>query len=56
MSLIKVAFGMLLVGFSFMLASVGSTLVYVIGQIAYKKGCLEIVIEHLKQWETSNWF
>ena len=22
-----------------------------IGQIAYKKGCLEIVVEHLKHWE-----
>ena len=30
---------------------VRSTLVHVIGQIAYKKGCLEIVITHLKTWE-----
>lgn len=27
------------------------TLVHVLGQIAYKKGCLEIVIEDLKGWE-----
>ncbi|MFY8033791.1 MAG: HEAT repeat domain-containing protein [Flexibacteraceae bacterium] len=27
-----------------------TTLVHVIGQIAYKKGCLETVIEHLKNW------
>lgn len=27
------------------------TLVHVLGQIAYKKGCLEIVIEDLKSWE-----
>ncbi len=32
-------------------ARVRNTLVHVIGQIAYKKGCLEIVIEHLKSWE-----
>jgi len=32
-------------------ARVRSTLVHVIGQISYKKGCLEIVVEHLKQWE-----
>lgn len=30
---------------------VRSTLVHVIGQIAYKKGCLETVIEHLKIWD-----
>lgn len=30
---------------------VRNTLVHVIGQIAYKKGCLEIVIADLKQWE-----
>jgi hypothetical protein len=30
---------------------VRNTLVHVIGQIAYKKGCLEKVIEHLKTWE-----
>jgi len=28
-----------------------TTLVHVIGQIAYKKGCLETVIEHLKYWD-----
>ena len=32
-------------------ARVRNTLVHVIGQIAYKKGCLEIVIEDLKHWE-----
>lgn len=32
-------------------ARVRNTLVHVIGQIAYKKGCLEIVIEELKNWE-----
>lgn len=32
-------------------ARVWNTLVHVIGQIAYKKGCLEIVIEHLKTWK-----
>jgi len=32
-------------------ARVKNTLVHVIGQIAYKKGCLETVIEHLKSWE-----
>ncbi len=31
-------------------ARVRNTLVHVIGQIAYKKGCLKIVIEHLKNW------
>lgn len=25
-------------------------MVHVIGQIAYKKGCLQIVIAHLKKW------
>ena len=30
---------------------VRDTLVHVVGQIAYKKGCLEIVISHLKSWE-----
>lgn len=30
---------------------VRDTLVHVIGQIAYKKGCLQTVIEHLKHWE-----
>lgn len=32
-------------------ARVRNTLVHVIGQIAYKKGCLETVVEHLKNWE-----
>ncbi|MDX2172178.1 MAG: HEAT repeat domain-containing protein [Bacteroidota bacterium] len=32
-------------------ARVRNTLVHVIGQIAYKKGCLKIVIEDLKTWE-----
>jgi len=32
-------------------ARVRSTLVHVIGQISYKKGCLEIVVGHLKTWE-----
>lgn len=27
------------------------TLVHVLGQIAYKKGCLETVVSHLKEWE-----
>jgi HEAT repeat protein len=31
-------------------ARVRNTLVHVIGQIAYKKGCLQIVIKHLKKW------
>jgi HEAT repeat protein len=31
-------------------ARVSNTLVHVIGQIAYKKGCLEKVVEHLKGW------
>ncbi len=30
---------------------VRSTLIHVIGQISYKKGCLKTVIEHLKTWE-----
>ncbi len=30
---------------------VRKTLVHVLGQIAYKKGCLEIVVEHLKTWD-----
>ncbi len=30
---------------------VSQTLVHVIGQIAYKKGCLPLVIEHLKTWQ-----
>ena len=32
-------------------ARVRNTLVHVIGQIAYKKGCLQTVIEHLNNWE-----
>lgn len=32
-------------------ARVRNTLVHILGQIAYKKGCLEIVIEDLKSWE-----
>lgn len=32
-------------------ARVRNTLVHVIGQIAYKKSCLETVIKHLKKWE-----
>ena len=31
-------------------ARVKNTLVHVLGQIAYKKGCLQIVVEHLKKW------
>lgn len=30
---------------------VRKTLVHVLGQIAYKKGCLETVVEHLKTWK-----
>ncbi|MGV3631877.1 MAG: HEAT repeat domain-containing protein [Bacteroidota bacterium] len=30
---------------------VRSTLVHVIGQIAYKEGCLQTVVENLKSWE-----
>ncbi|MCJ0742667.1 HEAT repeat domain-containing protein [Pedobacter montanisoli] len=32
-------------------ARVRNTLVHVIGQIAYKKGCIETVIAHLKSWQ-----
>jgi len=32
-------------------ARVRNTLVHVLGQIAYKKGCLQTVIEHLNNWE-----
>jgi hypothetical protein len=32
-------------------ARVRNTLIHVIGQIAYKKGCLETVIKDLKNWE-----
>jgi hypothetical protein len=34
-------------------ARVRNTLVHVLGQIAYKKGCLEKVISHLKQWKNT---
>ena len=32
-------------------ARVRNTLIHVIGQIAYKKGCLETVVAELKRWE-----
>jgi HEAT repeat protein len=32
-------------------ARVRNTLVHVLGQIAYKKGCLETVVAHLKHWK-----
>lgn len=32
-------------------ARVRNTLVHVLGQIAYKKGCLEKVVAHLQQWD-----
>lgn len=32
-------------------ARVRNTLVHVIGQIAYKKNCIETVVEHLQTWE-----
>jgi hypothetical protein len=32
-------------------ARVRNTLIHVLGQISYKKGCLQIVVEHLKSWE-----
>lgn len=32
-------------------ARVRNTLIHVIGQISYKKGCLETVIKHLSLWE-----
>jgi len=35
-------------------ARVRNTLVHVIGQIAYKKGCLETVVAHLKNWENKS--
>lgn len=31
-------------------ARVRNTLIHVLGQIAYKKGCLETVVKHLKTW------
>ncbi len=34
-------------------ARVRNTLVHVIGQIGYKKGCLATVVEHLKGWENT---
>lgn len=34
-------------------ARVRKTLVHVIGQIAYKKGCLPTVVEHLKSWKNT---
>jgi hypothetical protein len=33
---------------------VRNTLVHVLGQIAYKKGCLETVIEYLKTWDNKD--
>jgi hypothetical protein len=35
-------------------ARVRNTLVHVLGQISYKKGCLETVIADLKNWENKN--
>jgi hypothetical protein len=32
-------------------ARVRNTLVHVLGQIAYKEGCLEVVLKHLKSWK-----
>lgn len=32
-------------------ARVKNTLVHVLGQIAYKQGCLETVLKHLKRWK-----
>lgn len=32
-------------------ARVRNTLVHVLGQISYKKGCLETVVTHLKKWD-----
>ena len=29
-------------------------LIHIIGQISYKKGCLNIVLEHLKKWKNHN--
>lgn len=34
-------------------ARVRNTLVHVLGQISYKKGCLETVVSHLKSWKNS---
>ena len=35
-------------------ARVRNTLVHVIGQISYKKGCLQIVVENLKDWKNQD--
>lgn len=35
-------------------ARVRNTLVHVLGQIAYKKGCLQTVISHLQTWENQD--
>ncbi|MFC4870377.1 HEAT repeat domain-containing protein [Negadavirga shengliensis] len=35
-------------------ARVRNTLVHVIGQIAYKKGCLQKVLDHLRSWENQD--
>lgn len=35
-------------------ARVRNTLVHVLGQIAYKKGCLQTVVAHLKTWENKD--
>ena len=35
-------------------ARVRNTLIHVIGQISYKKGCLETVISQLKKWENKD--
>lgn len=32
-------------------ARVRNTLVHVLGQIAYKKGCIQVVVKYLKTWE-----
>ena len=34
-------------------ARVRNTLIHVIGQVAYKKGCLQTVVEHLKSWSNT---
>lgn len=34
-------------------ARVKNTLVHVLGQIAYKKGCLETVVKHLQTWQNT---
>jgi HEAT repeat protein len=35
-------------------ARVKTTLIHVLGQISYKKGCLAKVVEHLKTWENKD--